>query len=67
MKHRDLLIILKDNGFVWTRTNKHHIYAKGALSVAIPLKKDHSKGLIRRIFQQMQLDKEQVKRYMNER
>lgn len=52
MKNKDLIRILKDNNFMLVRSNGHEIYSNGQISVAVPHGKEHSKGLVRRIFQQ---------------
>jgi len=64
MKNRDLIRILKEYNFVLVRSNGHSIYSNSIKTVAIPNHMEHSKGLIRRIFQQMGLNKEQIQKYI---
>jgi predicted RNA binding protein YcfA (HicA-like mRNA interferase family) len=64
MKQRDLLIILKEYNFRFIRSNGHLIYTNDIIRVAVPHHKEHSIGLVRRIMQQMGLNKEQIKRYL---
>jgi len=55
MKRREMERVLKQNGFVHVRTNKHLIFSNGVISVALPSRIDYSKGLSRRILQQAKL------------
>lgn len=52
MKNRDLVKILKRNGFVLVRNNNHAIYSNGLITTPVPHHMSHSKGLVRRILQQ---------------
>lgn len=61
MKRKEMERILKQNGFINIRTNKHLIFSDGSKkSVAIPSRMDYSKGLCRRILQQAGFDKEKI-------
>jgi predicted RNA binding protein YcfA (HicA-like mRNA interferase family) len=58
MKHREMLKILERNGFLLKRSNKHMIYVRENITVAIPHAKTLSIGLCRRILQQAKLNHE---------
>lgn len=64
MKNNDLIRILKTYNFNLKRSNGHSIYSNGTITVAVPNKKEHSKGLVRRIFQQAGLSKETIGQYL---
>lgn len=51
MKRRDLEKILKEYGYVLIRSNKHYIYSNGQNSVAVPMKREYTRGLTRRILE----------------
>lgn len=55
MKNRDLIRILINNSFQLIRSNGHAIYSNGIVTVAVPHKKSHNIGLVRRILQQANL------------
>ena len=55
MKRREMERILKQNGFVNIRTNKHLIFTDGKTTVALPSRMEYTKGLSRRILQQAKL------------
>lgn len=58
MKNRDLVRILRDNNFNLIRSNGHSIYSNGIVTIAVPNHHEHSKGLVRRVLQQAQFDKQ---------
>lgn len=60
MKRKEMEKILKQNGFLYVRSNKHLIYSNGVISVAIPSRMEYTKGLSRRILQQAGFNKEIV-------
>ncbi len=55
MKRKEMERILKQNGFVNIRTNKHLIFSNGSTTVALPSRVEYTKGLSRRILQQAKL------------
>ncbi len=64
MKNKELIRILKEYNFVLIRNSGHQIYSNGSISVAIPHRNEFSRGLIRRILQQMGLNKEDIQKYI---
>jgi len=64
MKNKELTRILRDYGFVLIRNSGHQIYSNGSISVAIPHRTEFSRGLVRRILQQMRLNKEDIQKYI---
>ena len=64
MKNKELIRILKDHNFVLIRASGHAIYSNGTITVAVPNKNEHSKGLVRRIFQQSGLNKQDIAKYL---
>lgn len=61
MKRRDLEKILKEYGYVLVRSNKHYIYSNGKNSVAVPMKKDYTRGLARRILEHAMIEDSIIK------
>lgn len=60
MKNRELIKILEQNGFQFKRSNGHMIYSNGTKTIALPHHTQHSRGLARRLLQQMGIDKQQI-------
>lgn len=50
MKARELIKILKDNGYFLIRANGHLIYGNGFKTIPVPHHKDISTGTLRDIF-----------------
>lgn len=61
MKRKEMEYLLRQNGFVLIRQNKHLIYCKEEKTIAIPTRVEYTRGLCRRILQQAGFNKEFIK------
>ena len=60
MKHKDMVRVLKDHGFVLIRNNKHEIFSNGVLTVAVPRSKEIKSHTVNVIFQQAHIDRKSI-------
>jgi len=58
LKTKEIIKILTRNGFTFIRSNKHMIYRKGSVTVAVPHHNAASIGLCRRLLTQAGLKHE---------